>query len=201
MENMTEALKMAFAVLMFVLALSLCISSFSQTRKSIDEIITLRDRETNYTYVESSNNKDRVVSAETIVPTLYKAYKENFEVRFYKKNGELLPLYEYTDPNGKGPIEISIIDLSTETHSSTEQLISDLNMLLAGKEVKRNNNNHERKVSCNGSLYEYFTEHKFTETIGEYYQEDKKALAAGGESQIAETNKTKKRVITYTLVE
>ena len=41
------------------------------------------------------------------------------------------------------------------------------------------------------------TKHKFEEHIGEYYQEDK---SAGEETDALEINKTKKRVITYVLM-
>ena len=95
MENVAEALKMAFAVLMFVLALTLCISSFSQAREAVDSIITIKDRETSYTYVTASKDGTRTVGAETIVPTLYKAYKENFEVHFLDIYGNKLILYDY----------------------------------------------------------------------------------------------------------
>ena len=81
MENVTEALKIAFGVMMFVLALTLSISSFSQAREAIDNVIMIKDREQDYTYIETSSNiRNRVVSVETIVPTIYKAYKENFTV-------------------------------------------------------------------------------------------------------------------------
>ena len=43
MENAAEALKMAFGVMMFVLALSLSISCFSQASSAIDNIITSRE--------------------------------------------------------------------------------------------------------------------------------------------------------------
>ena len=56
MENAAEALKMAFGVLMLVLALTLCISSFSQAREAVDSIITIKDRETSYTYLASSDD-------------------------------------------------------------------------------------------------------------------------------------------------
>ena len=85
MENVTEALKIAFGVMMFVLALTLSISSFSQAREAIDNVIMMKDREQEYTYVETAANlKNRLVSSETIIPTIYKAYKENFSVEFYK---------------------------------------------------------------------------------------------------------------------
>ena len=171
MENIAEALKMAFAIIMFVLALGLSISSFSQARETIDSIITLRDRETSYTYVEASSAENRIVSAETIVPTLYKAYKENFEIRFYSQDGSALELYESKDPNGVTS-SIHIIDLEKEQHANLESAIAQLDELLAGDDYSDNTGKSAR--SKLGSLYEYFRKNTFIETIGEYYQEDLK---------------------------
>lgn len=171
MENLAEALKMAFAMIMFVLALGLSISSFSQARETIDSIITLRDRETSYTYVEPSSAENRIVSAETIVPTLYKAYKENFEIRFYRQDGSALELYESRDPNGiTSPIHI--IDLEKEQHANLESAIAQLDAVLAGNTYESSTG--KRAWSNFGSLYDYFKGHTFVETIGEYYQEDLK---------------------------
>ena len=44
MENAAEALKMAGAVLLFVLALSVAIVSFGQARETADTILDYRDR-------------------------------------------------------------------------------------------------------------------------------------------------------------
>ena len=46
MENAAEALKMAAAVLMFVMALSVAIVSYGEVRRTADEILDIRDRET-----------------------------------------------------------------------------------------------------------------------------------------------------------
>ena len=46
MENAADALKMAGAVLIFVLAISIIIFAFSQARETSDTILNYRDRET-----------------------------------------------------------------------------------------------------------------------------------------------------------
>ena len=48
MENAAEAIKMAGAVLLFVLALSIILFYFGQVRESADTILDYRDRETMY---------------------------------------------------------------------------------------------------------------------------------------------------------
>ena len=44
MENAAEALKMAFGYILFVLALSISISSFSNATKAVNAIIQLKDK-------------------------------------------------------------------------------------------------------------------------------------------------------------
>lgn len=83
MENATDALHMAAAVLIFVLALSLSINAFGEVRQTAQTIIQYKDREYDYSYVEANDNKtERIVGLESIVPTIYKAYKENYKIIF-----------------------------------------------------------------------------------------------------------------------
>ena len=77
MENAVDALKMAGAVLIFVLALSLGITSFSQARQASDAILDFQDRETEYIngdfYYETTGT-ERTVGLETIIPSIYRVY-------------------------------------------------------------------------------------------------------------------------------
>lgn len=88
MENVADALKMAAAVLAFVLALSISINAFGEARQSSQIILDSRDREYDYdyTYVENIESTQRIVSAETIIPSIYRAYKENYKIVFKDKS-------------------------------------------------------------------------------------------------------------------
>ena len=48
MENAAEALKMAGAVLLFLIAISVSIISFGNVREAADTILEYKDRETTY---------------------------------------------------------------------------------------------------------------------------------------------------------
>ena len=202
MENAAEALKMAFGVLMLVLALTLCISSFSQAREAVDSIITIKDRETSYTYLASSDDSIRIVGIETVVPTMYKAYKENFEVRFLKADGTDLVLYKYQDQNGNTR-DISKIDLESEEHADSKRAINRLDYILSGTEKGPNDPAKKEVASITGGtsgLYQYFKNRKFEERMGEYYHEDKEGKTTDENgATILDINKSKKRVITYIL--
>ena len=84
MENATKALEIGFGVLIFVVALSLSISTFSNATRAITNIMTNEDKTQSYVYVTEANgvdeNNNRIVGVETIVPAMYKAYKENYKI-------------------------------------------------------------------------------------------------------------------------
>ena len=102
MENATEALKMAFTIFVFVIALTISINIFSQLNE-VSRIMLTKSDITNYYEYSISEEPNRIVGLETIIPTLYKYYKENYTVLFLKQtsNGyEPLPLYTtQTDPD------------------------------------------------------------------------------------------------------
>lgn len=110
MENAVEALKMAFAVFVFIIALTVGITVFTQARQSSEVILTAQDDTRYYEYIPGSIfNEDtgewestgdtRIVGLETVIPTLYKYYKENYTVVFLEKDGTPLTLYEtQTEP-------------------------------------------------------------------------------------------------------
>ena len=199
MENAVEALKMAFAVMMFVAALSLSVSSLSKANRAVTSIISLNDRETEYSYVEPTGNT-RIVGVETVVPTMYKAYKENFEIYFYDQDG-ITPLIIYyeTDYDGNyrkkdelgNDIGINYID-GTEVYSNAQEEVEHLNQILGHPSKVEAKYVKQLNPSYSLGFYDYLSNKKFKEEIGEYYQNDGEATP--------EANKVKKRVITYTLI-
>ena len=101
MENAVDALKMGFAVLVFIAALSLAIFSFTRVRETSAQITQEADIQEYYQQLSlgatgvTSNNalSSRIVGVETIIPTLYRYYKENYTILFYVG-------YNYNDENG-----------------------------------------------------------------------------------------------------
>ena len=84
MENAVEALKMAFAVMVFVIALSVSMIAFNQAKSTSDILLYKQDEASYYDYTEETGKaaENRIVGIETIIPTLYKYYKENYTVVF-----------------------------------------------------------------------------------------------------------------------
>lgn len=91
MDNAIDALKMAFAVLVFVIGLTISMNAFSQAKTVSDEVFYMADKTNFYEYTsEDRIPEGRIVSGETIIPTLYRYYKENFNVIILNLNGDKL---------------------------------------------------------------------------------------------------------------
>ena len=148
MENAVEAFKIAGSVILFVIALSLSISSLSTANTAVSEITSMYDKEANYTYIKPSSDLSRTVGIDTIIPTMYNAYEENIKIVFKDKNGEDIPIYYKTnqygsrvDEEGKSisnssegtAVTVTCIDLSEEGFSAaTDAATNHLSMILAG---------------------------------------------------------------------
>lgn len=88
MENATHALIMAFSVMVLIIALTVSIVAFNSVKQTADIILYTKD-ETNYYEYQGTRGKqaeNRIVGLETVIPTLYKYYKENYTVVFKRGN-------------------------------------------------------------------------------------------------------------------
>jgi len=94
MENAVKALEYAFAILIFIIALTTATNLLSEVKFTSDIVFSKIDTKQHYVDAEipsdeldSAGNlkyKGRIVGIESIVPTLYRYYKENYIVEFYK---------------------------------------------------------------------------------------------------------------------
>lgn len=84
MQNAADALKISFAVFVFIIALSITFSSVSQVKKTSDFILYHIDKTNFYDNLNASNlettNGGRIVKIDTIIANLYRIIQESFEV-------------------------------------------------------------------------------------------------------------------------
>lgn len=206
MENAAEALKMAAAVLIFVLALSISINAFGEARMTATTILNYQDNEYDYTYVEENTDAsgnvstERIVGVETVVPSIYKAYRENYKIVFKGLDGGV---YTKDDETGRAQ-EINTIDLQNEVLGTESQKEQFVNAILYGRKysefntVKTTFENNLRIHLNDEGIYDKIVGRKIKENIGIYYQEE--AGLEEDDSSVPDANKTTKRVITYTLL-
>lgn len=205
-ENIADALKMAGSVLLFVMGLSIAILAFSQARESMDIVLSYSDRESlsiegdsRFYYLSKDNDTSRYVGKETIIPAIYRAYKENYKIVFKFPNDKY---YLFKVKNDE---KISTLDLANQSLSSDLASRQFLNGIIYGdfeyeNEKSKNDYINKFKITPNDiSLYQYLTEkestYKIKEYLGTYYIED-----VNGTSEVNAVNKTEKRVITYEFV-
>lgn len=88
MENAADALKIAFAVLVFIIAIAIIFVMVSKVRTTADIVLYYSDK-TNFYDHYSGNNEDektadengnRIVTITEIISTLYRYYKESVAV-------------------------------------------------------------------------------------------------------------------------
>lgn len=218
MENAADALKMAAAVLVFVFALGIGISSFSQARETAQILIDYTDRETSTQYTEDIGTTERVVGKETIVPTIYRAYKENYKILFYYSDGTPIELYTKTE-NGVHGVIVNYIDLEKDVIGNDRQKDNFIMALLYGNKASLQRqdgtamsfnefsaelaqNNSRITLNSRGIYDTILEENTFLERFGVYYQEDIQGTADTDiddeyYTETPDVNKTKKRVISY----
>lgn len=100
MENAVDALKMAFGIIVFVIAIALSVSVIGQARAASDVIFHSNDKTEFYEYATEdtvtnvTKNGDRVVGMETIIPTIHRYAKEQFAVTIFDKEGNPIVRYD-----------------------------------------------------------------------------------------------------------
>ena len=189
MENAADALKMAAWVLIFVVALSIIINAFGMARQTTDILISYNDNEYYTDYVEQGNT-ERKVGYETIIPAIYRAYKENYKIIFLNNDGT--PMYFYENKNTKE--QINYIDLEKQNVGNDTEKEEFIKYIVTGKEINNSQYKFENSYDIkNNGLYNQIKGKQFTESLGVYYQEE----IDGNQSNTPDANKTKKRVITY----
>ncbi len=189
MENAADALKMAAWVLIFVVALSIIINAFGMARQTTDILISYNDNEYYTDYVEQGST-ERKVDYETIIPAIYRAYKENYKIIFLNNDGT--PMYFYENKNTKE--QINYIDLEKQNVGNDTAKEEFIKYIVTGKEINNSQYKFENSYDIkNNGLYNQIKGKQFTESLGVYYQEE----IDGNQSNTPDANKTKKRVITY----
>ena len=145
MESAAEALKLGFAVLVFVMALSISIFMFTQARETAEIVLQSSDNERYYEAIETGT-ENRIVGFETVIPTVYKYDKERYKVTFktgtYDATTDTVtitgPLEIYTTESNQklwNEDYVNDYDGTTNSASGTEKRICSLDLV---EETQRN---------------------------------------------------------------
>ena len=97
MENAVDALKMAGAAMLFVLAFTIAMFMFSKARTTTDAVLDNLKLEDYFSRVEPlKGNETRKVGIESIIPTLYRYCQsdDNIMIRIIDENVEDLQIFD-----------------------------------------------------------------------------------------------------------
>lgn len=180
MENATDALIMAGSVLIFIIALTITISSFSTVRKGIDglisqtETVELAEGSQGYVnYMKANGNTTRVVGAETVIASMYRTLKENYVVYIELENYDNLSLT--SDKN------IKIDTLENESGKILKFTLNENDDILTKSESQK------KYQDLMKIFYKKIENMTFDEKLGEYQNK----------SDVSKENKLTYRIITY----
>lgn len=148
MENAVDALKLAFGVLVFAIAITLTFSIVGQARATSDAIFTMNDKTEYYEYAtaEDYNAKEnRIVGLETMLPTIHRYAKEQYAVTIFDTNGTPIVRFDlYTEGFMANWNEIlKKIGLGDQTSKATYEEVKqrlDQVQYVVNKDLKTNNN-------------------------------------------------------------
>ena len=181
MENATDALIMAGSVLIFLIALSVCVSSFTTLRTEIDQIIeqtetvNMAQKNGEYVnYIKKSDDAIRVVGSETVVSSMYRAKKENYVIYIFLKNS----LINSNEFEKRGMI-VKIPDIKKSADNIIINKSENVIKLIGSYDFD--------DILNKLKLYESIKDKKFEEYLG-VYQDNTDAT---------EENKITYRIITY----
>ena len=224
MENVTRALMLAFSMLIFVIGFSYSmylINGLTSTSSVLLETVTTTNYYDNIE-VTSENVSSREVGAETIVPVLYRYYKENYAVRIEDKDGNLIQLFDtnieskiakaaaYTGTSDKELVSLKSSIYNDKinkaylfeapwTGSTDENTKSRIDYFLNGTKGYINNTlvDYARTIGTGGFLQQYGDE-TFYESYVEYaYEGETISTENGVETITGSTQENNKIIITY----
>lgn len=135
MENAVDAIKMAFGMIVFVMAMTATMYLFTLA-SSTSQVLLYAADETNYFdnvkingETDGNSINTRTVSVETIIPTLYRYYKENFAVQIYNKDNKLVQIF---DVNIEGKVRKAASTVSSKRTGEQKALMSLYGVTLTG---------------------------------------------------------------------
>lgn len=158
MENAVDALKMAAAVLVFILALTLFFTTFSKAKMASDSLLTMQDKQA---YLESDNVENvlyrtnsgitndasytaeghRIVNLDAVISTIYRYENEKFAVTIMQGNGKVIARYDTATEsliNNWEGIRNSYKDDGTVDKTASQQKKEFINRLKLNITVKIN---------------------------------------------------------------
>ena len=91
MENSAEALKFAFAIFVFILALTTVFMVISQAKSTSDTVLYYADRSN---FQQTYHNGSNIVGVDDLISTLLRYYKESLSVTIKDTTGTIVAVFD-----------------------------------------------------------------------------------------------------------
>lgn len=231
MENASHALYMAFAFLVFIGACTYSLYMVNVLNNTANSLVYRLD-ETNYydsldltdllsNGDDTTNNSYKIVSIDSIIPALYKYYRESYTVKILDEDGELLQLFDTTVEGDVMTANTLIPSRRTDRQKALLSLYGDsskacymfgapwlgstnkdtkerVDMYISGEAGYINN----IFVDYTSNNLEMYKDRKFKEIFSEYTYEGDTITSDDGDETLTGTMQTSaKIVITYQLID
>lgn len=130
MENVTDALYIAFAMLVFIMALSYSMYMINRLNVTSKVLVYGLDETNHYeamsladlmSTADEESKTTRIVGIDTIIPTLYRYYKESYSVKILDQEGNLM---QYFDTTTEGAVMEAMSKTVGQRSSKQQALIS-----------------------------------------------------------------------------
>lgn len=124
MENAADALKMAFAVFVFIVALSIVFSLMTKIKDTADTVLWYSDKTNYYEWTRDTTDDGRIVGEDTVIATLTTQTKEKVYVQIddgtsvvtftlFNTNAERAEYIERYLKNGTNKYEERVVEITT----------------------------------------------------------------------------------------
>lgn len=142
MENSSDALKIAFAIFIFVMAITLTFMTISQAKATADVVLFMSDKTNYYNYSEGSGTEGREVGFDTVISTIYKYRKESFWVTVQRADHTIIAEFNLEN------------DLGTPWSGGIANIDKSINWAIIGVPPSPNNtiNGYEVTTGANRGL-------------------------------------------------
>ena len=217
MENITDALKMAAAALIFIVAFSVTMVMFSQARETTDKVVGSINLNDYLPKIEGlGNHITREVGIETVIPTLYRyAHSDdNIRIRILSSAGEELQVFDTNIESQIGKItfdsssnDYNYLNSINEKYNDTRKkaymfgapwynqgsayILERINAYIYGTKMK-----HFPKVDYSSNNLMSYANSRFEETYLEYRTDGVVSVDEYGEEIVTRPASTK-IIITY----
>lgn len=133
MENGVDALLIAFAILIFIIALAVSLNTLAQAKSTADVVLFYSDRENFQTPLKAdplnASDGGRVVGEDTVIATIARCAKEKFSVKIIDGTNDIYT-FEY-DVQTENQIKAEI-DRFIKTHTGTSYRETYVEITISG---------------------------------------------------------------------